>query len=97
MTQDGLYTGKRVVMGSTDAVAFAQQVAESVLKPVLNQGVQVWLDDILGYAGTETKLLDALETVLVRCEKFVVKLPPKKCSFSLSKLCGADRTSQGKE
>nr|CCA17443.1 PREDICTED: RETRotransposonlike family member (retr1)like putative [Albugo laibachii Nc14] len=36
LTPDELYTEKRIIMGSTDAVAFAQQVAESVLIPALN-------------------------------------------------------------
>nr|CCA17015.1 PREDICTED: similar to OSJNBa0011F23.1 putative [Albugo laibachii Nc14] len=81
VTPGGLYTGKGVVMGSTDAVAFAQQVAEQVMKPVLHHGVQVWLDDFLGYAETESKLIDVLEVVLSRCEEYGVKLHPKKCVF----------------
>lgn len=35
----------------------------------------------VGYAETETKLLDVLEIVLERCEEFSVKLHPKMCCF----------------
>lgn len=81
MTPQRLNTGNRVVMGSADAITFAKRVAERVLKPVLNHGVQLWLDDVLGYAETETKFLDVLKTVLESCENFGVKLHPEKCRF----------------
>ena len=96
VTPEGLYTGNRVIKGSTDAVAFAQQVAERVLKPVLNQGVQVWLDDVLGYAELETKLLDVLGTVLNRCEEFGVKLHPKTCCFLSFETVWCGKTISGK-
>lgn len=38
VTPEGLYTGNRVIMGSTDAVAFAQQVAESIIKTLPQPG-----------------------------------------------------------
>nr|CCA22184.1 AlNc14C147G7407 [Albugo laibachii Nc14] len=41
VTPSGLFTATRVIMGSTYAVAYAQQVAEKVMKPVLGNGVQV--------------------------------------------------------
>ena len=64
VTPEGLYTGNRVIMGLKDAVTFAQRVAERVFKAVLNQGVQVCLIAILGYAERQTKFLENLETVL---------------------------------
>lgn len=75
---EGIHTGKRIIIGQTDAIAFAQQVSERVLKPILDQELQVWLDDILANSGTETKLLDVLETFLEGCEQFGVKFHSKK-------------------
>ena len=68
-----------------------------MFKPVLNQGAQIWLDYILGYAGTEAKLLDVMETVLVRCEIFGVRLHPKKCFFSSFETvwCGKNISGKG--
>ena len=43
---DGFITATRVIMGSTDA--------EQVMKPFLGSGVQVWLDDVLGYSDTDS-------------------------------------------
>nr|CCA27531.1 AlNc14C568G12167 [Albugo laibachii Nc14] len=40
VTPSGLFTATRVIMGSTDAVAYAQQVTEQVMKPDLGNGVQ---------------------------------------------------------
>lgn len=46
VTVMGLCTATRVIMGSTDA--------EQVMKAVLGNGVQVWLDDVLGYSDTDS-------------------------------------------
>nr|CCA15462.1 PREDICTED: GapPol polyproteinlike putative [Albugo laibachii Nc14] len=81
VTPNGLFTANRVIMGSSDDVAYAQQVTEEVMKPVLGKGVQVWLDDAFGYADSEMKLLDTLEVVMKRCQDFGVKLHPAKCTF----------------
>ena len=90
VTPSGLYTPTRVIMGATDAVAFCQQAIERVLSPMLDKGVQAWLDDILGYANGEAKMLDILREVLGRCKDFGVKLHPDKCDFfqKETKWCG---------
>ena len=90
VTPHGIYTPSRVLMGATDAVAYCQQAVEQVMGPLLNRGVKVWLDDILGYAKDEKQLLDRLEEMLKRCFKFDVKLHPSKCDFFLKivKWCG---------
>ena len=51
-------------MRSFDAVAYAQQLAEELTKPVL---VQVWLDDALEYVVSKMQILDTLEVVTQRC------------------------------
>lgn len=52
-----LIAANRVIMGSTDAVAYVEQVAKQVMKPLLGKGVKVWLDNVLGYAETDFILL----------------------------------------
>ena len=51
------------------------------MKPGLGKGVQVWLDDVLGYAESDSTLLKTLEVVLGQCHKYGVKLNPAKCTF----------------
>ena len=95
VTPSGLWTPTRVIMGATDAVAFCQQAIEEALKPVLDRGVQVWLDDVLGYALTEEELLQVLEIVLARCEEYGIKLHPGKCDFFLRMVTWCGRVLSG--
>jgi len=90
VTPSGIYTPTRVLMGASDAVAYTQETMERVMAPLLNRGVKVWLDDVLGYAKSEEELLDRVETVLKRCRKFGLKLHPAKCDFykTVVKWCG---------
>lgn len=78
-------------MRSTDAVAFAEQVAERVMKPVLGKGVQVWLNDVLGYAEMEKQLLDTRKVIMQRCRGFGAKLHPGKCRFFRIQSCNVKR------
>nr|CCA16747.1 PREDICTED: polyproteinlike putative [Albugo laibachii Nc14] len=67
------------------------------MKPVLDKGVQVWLDDVLRYAETDERLLAILEVVLQRYDTYGVKLNPEKCTFiSYSTIwCGKRISSEG--
>ncbi|CCI40578.1 unnamed protein product [Albugo candida] len=56
----GLLTPKRVIMGSTDAVAYVQQMAEEVMKPVLGKGISTDSTPIYSLASVAT------ESVLTR-------------------------------
>jgi hypothetical protein len=84
VTPNGIWTPLRV------AVAYCQQAVEQVLVPLLNRGVKVWLDDVLGYARNEEELLDRLELVFKRCMQYGIKMHPSKCDFFLTevKWCG---------
>ncbi|OWY99498.1 LOW QUALITY PROTEIN: Retroelement [Phytophthora megakarya] len=90
ITHRGMYTPTRVPMGAKDAVAYCQSVVEQIFGDLLYNGVLVWLDDILGYAESEEELMELLEEVLQRCEKFGLKLHPGKCKFFLKEVtwCG---------
>jgi hypothetical protein len=97
VTPSGIYTPTRVLMGATDAVAYTQETMERVMAPLLNRGVKVWLDDVLGYARSEEELLDRVETVLKRCREFGLKLHPAKCNFyrTVVKWCGKIISAKG--
>jgi hypothetical protein len=81
VTPAGIYTPTRVLMGATDSVAYMQQAMEQIMSPLLNLGVMVWLDDVLGYATNEQELLQRLKIVFGRCRKFGLKLHPAKSEF----------------
>ncbi|ETV90041.1 hypothetical protein H310_15126 [Aphanomyces invadans] len=71
LTDTGIYTPTRVLMGGTDNVQemFATELYKSLL---------IWLDDLLGYEKTKEGLLAALERVLEICHQRGLKLNPKK-------------------
>lgn len=97
VTPSGLFTAKRVIMGSTAAVAYAQHVAEGVMKPVLGKGVHAWMDDILGYATKDAKVLNILSVSLQRCNTDGVKRSAENCTsihyFTIR--CGKKTSSVG--
>ncbi|KAJ0393598.1 hypothetical protein ATCC90586_001342 [Pythium insidiosum] len=72
-------------------------VVEEVFGDLLGNGVLAWLDDILGYAEDEDKLMDLLDQVLERCERVGLKLHAKKCQFYARevKWCGKIVSGQG--
>ncbi|KAE9332596.1 hypothetical protein PR003_g14435 [Phytophthora rubi] len=90
VTHRGMYTPTRVPMGATDAVAYCQGVVEEIFGDLLGNGILCWLDDILGYAADATALMELLDKVLARCEKYGLKLHAKKCQFIATdvKWCG---------
>ncbi len=97
MTPMGLYSPTRVLMSQTDAVGFCQSAVHEMFLELLYDGLLVWLDDLLGYAPSVNQLLDILEKVLTICEKYNLKLHPRKCAFFLTKAtwCGKSISSEG--
>ena len=96
MTNRGMYTPTRVLMGATDAVAYCQAAVEQIFGELLDDKILAWLDDVLGYATSQTELLDTLERVLQCCMQFGLKLHcirPSVCSTSVVP-SGAARSCQ---
>uniref|UniRef100_H3GWP3 Reverse transcriptase domain-containing protein n=1 Tax=Phytophthora ramorum TaxID=164328 RepID=H3GWP3_PHYRM len=81
ITHRGMVTPTRVLMGSSDSVAYCQGVVEQIFGPLLAQEILAWLDDILGFAKTPAALMKVLEHVLTLCEQYGLKLHPSKCCF----------------
>ncbi len=81
LTDQGVYTPTRVLMGGSDSVAYCQATVQAMFDDILYRGLLIWLDDLLGYAESQEALLDLLTRVLRICHEKGLKLNPKKCSF----------------
>jgi len=90
VTHRGIYTSTRVPMGAIDAVACCQGVVEEIFGDLIGDGIQAWLDDVLGYGEHEESLSELLDKVLGRCENYGLKLHAKTCLFfsTEAKWCG---------
>ena len=90
LTHKGVYEFTRVVMGARNSASHFQRVMTEIFDDLLNNGVIVYLDDILVYAKTEVELLGLIIEVFKRLLKAGIKLKPKKAElFSRSLLwCG---------
>ena len=74
----GAYEHLRVPMGLKTAAAYFQKVMQTILKPLLYQGVIQYLDDSLIYGSSEDELLDRLEQFFTLLDKHNIKLHPGK-------------------
>ncbi|KAL4087092.1 hypothetical protein PRIC1_012992 [Phytophthora ramorum] len=84
-------------MGATDSVAYCQAVVEEIFGDLLGNGLLCWLDAILGYAKDVEALLELLDQVLERCEKYGLKLHARKCHFYAVEIqwCGKMISAKG--
>lgn len=97
LTDEGIYTPMRVLMGGSDSVAFCQAAVQEIFAKYLYKGLMAWLDDVLGYEVNEKKLLCLLEATLEICEERGLKLNPAKCEFYKEevKWCGRIISASG--
>ena len=71
-----------ILFGLINAPATFQDLINDTLRELLDEGVVVYLDDILIYAGTTLKEhQDSVRDVLRRLDKRHLKLHPEKCEF----------------
>ena len=82
---DCVITSNRVQMGQTDAVAYCQRVAQEVYGEKYGDGLEGWVDDVLGSAKSPRELINLLEFLLGRCVAYGLKLHPGKCTFFRSR------------
>ncbi len=78
LTDHGVYTPTRVLMGGNDSVAYCQTTVQAMFDDILYRGLLISLDDLLGYADSQEALLDLLTRVLRICHENGLKLNPKK-------------------
>ncbi len=97
LTDLGVYTPTRVLMGGSDSVAYCQAAVQEIFQDLLYRGLLAWLDDLLGYAEDAERLLELLEEVLNTCQRTGLKLNPSKCEFFKRsvKWCGRIIDAQG--
>jgi hypothetical protein len=84
---DHTYSG---AYGGTNSVAYVQSTVQEMFAEVFNNGLLIWIDDLLGYENTDEWLLVLLCKVLTICAEKGLKLKPKKCSFYMQEAlwCG---------
>ncbi|GMF17256.1 unnamed protein product [Phytophthora fragariaefolia] len=83
MPDKGVFTPTRVPQGSSDAAIHFQSTVETVLGDLGNNCVIVWIDDLLVFADTQKKLLDAIEAVLNRLDEHGLILNLKQSAMFL--------------
>ena len=87
VTHNKKFQFQRVAMGLTGAPAYFQkQIAETLLKDLLNFICEQYLDDILVYAQGLPQLCERLELIFQRFRKYNLTLNPKKCVFGVEKI-----------
>ena len=84
-TAEGLYQWTRLPMGLKGAPAYFQHAMQNtVLGDILYKICEVYLDDIIVFANTEEELLQNLEEVFSRLERFNITLNPSKVRIGMS-------------
>ncbi|KAE9353529.1 hypothetical protein PR003_g3818 [Phytophthora rubi] len=95
LTEDGVITPTRVLMGGTNSVAYVQSTVQAMFGDLFNNGLLIWIDDLLGYADSPEELLRILLRVLTICEEMGLKLNPKKCKFFMAEALWCGRIVSG--
>lgn len=81
ITPDGVFTPKRVLHGTTNAVTYLQSTIAHILPMDVRENVLYWLDDILCHAPDESTLLKVLGKLFNTFAQYNIKLHPSKCRF----------------
>ena len=96
-TRYGLFEWRVVPFGLTNAPSVFMRVMNRLFADLLDQGVVVFLDDILIYSDDAMEHFRLLAMVLARLRKYEFFCKLKKCSFLKQKtsFLGFDFTSKG--
>ncbi|KAG3073353.1 hypothetical protein PI124_g23646 [Phytophthora idaei] len=95
LTEEGVITPTRVLMGGTNSVAYVQSTVQEKISEVFNKGLLIWIDNLLGYEKSDEGLLILLKKVLAICAEKGLKLNPQKCSFYLREALWCGRIVSG--
>ena len=82
----GQYEFNRMPFGLTNAPSTFQRLMNSLLRPLLNKSVLVYLDDIIVYSSNFEDHLRHLSEVFELLKNAGLKLKLKKCSFAQEKI-----------
>lgn len=81
VTQDGHYQYRMMSFGLCNAPAVFQRAMHEILKPVLHDCAEVYIDDVILWGRDDLDCLQNLEKVLELIKGAGVKLKFNKCSF----------------
>jgi hypothetical protein len=81
VSKQGIYEFTIMPFGLTNAPATFQRLMNTVLNGMINNGVMVYLDDIIIYSKTFEEHLEKLEEVFRRIKVAGLKIKPSKCEF----------------
>ena len=82
----GLFQSKVMQLGFANAPAAFQRFMEMVLKPVLHQGVEQYIDDTLSHAKSLEEHIATNLKLLRRLAEFRLRTKLRKCEFHKDKL-----------
>lgn len=87
---DGIYTPRRVLHVSTNAVTYIKGTLHSIFPDKLRKNVVHWLDDIMCHASTVTDLLKTIRQLFNIMSTRNLKLYPEKCMLFTTEIrwCG---------
>jgi hypothetical protein len=87
ITSKGLFEWNRVAMGLCGAPAYYQeQMSTNVLKGLMYQSCEVYMDDIIVFGKTFEEYESNLVKVLQRLKKFRITVNPDKCNLGVQKV-----------
>ena len=85
-TDNNTYCYSRMAMGMCNAAATFQRMIQNVLQPVLGQGAQAFLDDVVVYSNSfEQHVKDIRKVFALLCDAGL-KVSLKKCRFAQKSL-----------
>lgn len=85
ITEFGQFVPTRVAFGIKTAPSYFQRmVASTVMKGLIHECMEMYIDDMLVYAQTEEEYLENLEKVFKRLDEYGITLNPDKCKFGLT-------------
>ena len=83
---DGMYEYTRMPFGLKNAPSFFQKVMNDVLKDIVGNGCEVFIDDIVVYGKTTEEFFGILKKVFGRLRQHNLKLKREKCHIGLSQI-----------
>jgi hypothetical protein len=87
ITSDGIYEFTRVPFGPKGAPAYFQErMALEVLRSLIYNICEVYLDDVIIYAQSEDEFITNLNTVFGRFREKGLTLKPSKCRFGMQEV-----------
>ena len=84
MTPHGIYYYKVMSFGLKNAGATYQRLMKNIFKPLIDQTVDVYIDDIVGKRKTRSEHARHLKETFRLMKAYKMKLNPTKCAFGVN-------------